>query len=72
MCSITKETWERCGIKTIDFYNSKKSVRKFRLKMGVIQNKLDHANVTELRKKELKGIYGKKKRRCYKARKRKV
>ena len=29
--------------------------------MGVIQNKLDHANVTELRKKELKGIYGKKK-----------
>ena len=40
--------------------------------MGVIQNKLDHANVTELRKKELKGIYGKKKRRCYKARKRKV
>ena len=61
MCCITKETWGKCGIKTIDYYNFKNGVEESWLKMSDIQKKLNHTKAYELIKKELKGIYGQKK-----------
>ena len=39
---ITKETWEKCGIKTIKHYNEKEDIIELWLKMSNIEIQLRH------------------------------
>ena len=45
---ITKETWEKCGIKTIKHYNEKENTIELRQKMSDIETQLGRSNVADV------------------------
>ena len=42
---ITKETWEKCGIKTVKYYNEKEDMIELWNKMSDIEIQLRHSNI---------------------------
>ena len=57
---ITKETWEKCGIKTIKHYNEKEDIIELWNKMSDIEIQLRHSNIYDIALKRIKKYYGKK------------
>ena len=57
---ITKETWEKCGIKTICCNNKEKGMPELWLKMSDIEAKLGYSNITDAALKRIRRYYGKK------------
>ena len=55
--TISKETWKKCGIETINYYNEEKNV--LMAKMGDIEIKLDHSNIADAILKRIRKIHGK-------------
>ena len=58
---ITKQTWEKCGIKTICCNNKEKGMPELWLKMSDIEAKLGYSNITDAALKRIRRYYGKKK-----------
>ena len=54
--TISKETWKKCGIETINYYNEEKNV--LMAKMGDIEIKLDHSNIADAVLKRIRKIHG--------------
>ena len=50
---ITKETWGKCGIKTIEYYNKKENLIELWNKMRVVKIQTNHANIYDLALKRI-------------------
>ena len=69
---ITKETWGKCGIKTVKHYNKKENIIELWQKMSDIEIQLGHSNIANVALKRVRNYCGKKKKRHYRRRKRKI
>ena len=59
--NVTKATWEKCGIKTLKYYNEKENIIKLRNKMSNIKIQLRHSNIYDIALKRIRTYCGKKK-----------
>ena len=60
---ITKETWRKCGIKTVKNCNIKENVIELWQKMSSIEIQRRHSNITNVTLKRIRKYCGKK-RHC--------
>ena len=56
---ITKETWEKCGIKTIKHYNKKEDMIELWNKMKDIKIQTNHTNIYNIALERIRKYYGK-------------
>ena len=56
---ITKETWEKCGIKTIKHYNEKEDMIELWNKMKDIKIQTNHTNIYNIALERIRKYYGK-------------
>ena len=59
---ITKETWEKCGIKTVKHYNEKDNITELWQKVSDIETQIKHSNIYDGALKRIKKYYKKKKK----------
>ena len=57
---ITKETWEKCGIKTIKHYTKKEDMTELWQKMRGVELLTNHTNIYDLALKRIRKYCGKK------------
>ena len=57
---ITKETWEKCGIKTIKHYTKKEDMIELWQKMRGVELLTNHTNIYDLALKRIRKYCGKK------------
>ena len=57
---ITKETWKKCGIKTVEHHNEDKNMIKLWQKMSNIEIQLGYSNIRDITLKRIKKYYVKK------------
>ena len=57
---IKKETWEKCGIKTVEHHNEDKNMIKLWQKMSNIEIQLGYSNIRDITLKRIKKYYVKK------------
>ena len=69
---ITKETWEKCGIKTIGYYNKKEDILELWQKMRDVKIQTNHTNIDDVALKRIRKYCGKKNKRHYRRRKTKI
>ena len=69
---ITKETWRKCGIKTVKHYNVKKNITELWQKMSDVETQIKHSNIGDVALKRIKKYYDKKNKRHCRRRKRKI
>ena len=69
---ITKETWEKCGIKTVKYHNEEKNIIELWHKMSDVETKLGHSNIDDVALKRIRKYCGKKNKRHHKRRKREI
>ena len=67
---ITKETWEKCDIKTIKHCNEKEDMIELWNKMKEVEIQTNHTNIYNFALERIRKYYGKK--RHHKRRKRKI
>ena len=56
---ITKETWEKCGIKTIKHYNGKEDMTELWNKMNEVEIQTNHTNIYNIALERIRKYYGK-------------
>ena len=57
---ITKETCEKCGIKTVKHYNKKEDIIELWQKVSDLEKEIKHSNICDIALKRIKKDYGKK------------
>ena len=57
---ITKETWEKCGIKTVKYYNEKEDIIELQQKMSDAKTQTKHTNIDDVALKRIRKYCGKK------------
>ena len=57
---IRKEIWEKCGIRTVIYYNGAKGTLELWLKMSDIEEKLNHSDIADPVLKTIENYYGQK------------
>ena len=57
---ITKETWEKCGIKTVKYYNEKEDIIQLWQKMSDVKTQTKHTNIDDVALKRIRKYCGKK------------
>ena len=57
---ITKETWGKCGITTIKFYNTKEDIIELWQKMNDVKRETGHLNISDTALRRIKNIVVKK------------
>ena len=57
---ITKETWGKCGIKTVKHYNKKEDIMELWQKVSDLKAQMKHSNTSDIALKRIKKYYGKK------------
>ena len=57
---ITKKTWGKCGIKTVNYYNEKEDINELRNKMSSIEIQLRHSNIYHIALKGIRKYCGRK------------
>ena len=57
---ITKETWGKCGIKTVEHHNEEKNMIKLWQKMNKVEIQLGYSNIRDITLKRIKKYYVKK------------
>ena len=57
MLEIAKEIWERCGIKTIEYYNKEEELWQ---KMSDVEGQISHSNIADAALKRIRKYCGKK------------
>ena len=68
---ITKETWEKCGIKTVEHYNEKENIIELWQKVSDLETQIKHSNICDIALKRIKKYYGKKKQKTSRKKKNK-
>ena len=66
---ITKETWEKCGITTVKYYNKKEDIIELWQKMNDVKRETGNLNNTDTALWRIKNSCGKKNKRHYRKRK---
>ena len=56
---ITKETCEKCGIKTVKHYNKKEDIIESWQKVSDFEKQIKHSDICDIALKEIKKYYGK-------------
>ena len=56
---ITKETWEKCGIKTVRDYNEKQNIIELWQKVSNVETQIKHSNIWDVALKRTKIIMAK-------------
>ena len=69
---ITKETWGKCGVKIVKDHNKKENITESWQKMRDIEIQFGHSNIANVALKRIRKYYGKKNKRHYRRRKRKI
>ena len=59
---ITKETWEKCGIKTIEYYNKKEDIVELWNKMKDVKIQKNHTNIYNTALERIRKYCGKKRK----------
>ena len=57
---VTKELWEKCGIKTVKYYNEKENIIELWNKMSDIEIQLRHSNIYHIALERIRKYCGKK------------
>ena len=57
---ITRETWEKCGITTVKYYNKEENVIELWQKMNGVKRKTGHFNISDTALRRIKKYCGKK------------
>ena len=57
---ITKETWEKCGITALKYYNEKENIIELWQKMNDVKRKTGHLNISDTALRRIKKYCGKK------------
>ena len=58
---ITKETWEKCGIKSVKDYNKKEDIIELQQKVSYLKTQnTKHSNICDITLERIKKYYGKK------------
>ena len=57
---ITKETWGKCGITTVKYYNKKEDIIELWQKMNDVKRETGHLNISDTALKRMKIYCGKK------------
>ena len=60
---ITKETWGKCGIKTVNHYNEKEDIIELWQKVSNVKTQIKHSNICDIALKELESTAAKKKKK---------
>ena len=60
MFNITRETWGKCGIKTVKYCNKKTDIIELWNKMSDIEIQLRHSNIYDIALKRIRKYCGKK------------
>ena len=60
---ITKETQEKCGIKTVKHYNEENHLIELWQKMSDIEIQLEHSSIADIVLKRIREHYSKKKKK---------
>ena len=68
---IKKESWEKCGIKTVKYYSEKEYIIELWQKMSDVKTQTKHTNIDDIKLMRIRKYCGKKKRH-HKKRKRKL
>ena len=61
----TKETWKKCGITTVKYYNKNEDIIELWNKMSDIEIQLGHSNICDIAKTRITKYCGKKNKRHY-------
>ena len=69
---ITKETWEKCGIKTIKHYNKKEDMIELWNKMKDIKIQTNHTNIYNIALERIRKYCGKKQKTLQKKKKKNI
>ena len=69
---ITKEKWEKCGIKTVKHYNKKENINELWQKVSYPEKQIKHSNICDIALKRIKKYYGKKTKNHHGKRKTKI
>ena len=51
---VTKETWGKCGIKTVKYYNEKEDIIELWQKMSDVKTQTKHTNIDDVALKRIK------------------
>ena len=57
---ITNETWEKCGITTVKYYNEKEDIIELWQKRNDVKKETGHLNIADAALKRIKKYCGKK------------
>ena len=71
LLNIIKETWGKCGIKTVKYYNKKDDIIELWQKMSDVETQIKHSNIADAVLKRIRK-YCRKKKIHYRRRKTKI
>ena len=60
MLEITKETCEKCGIKTIEYHDKEKDIIELWQKMSNVEKQTNHTNIADATLKRIRKYCGEK------------
>ena len=69
---ITKEAWEKCGIKEVKYYNEKEDIIELWQKVSDLEKQIKHSNICDIALKRIRKYCGKRNERHYRRRKTKM
>ena len=69
---ITKEAWEKCGIKEVKYYNEKEDIIELWQKVSDLEKQIKHSNICDISLKRIRKYCGKRNERHYRRRKTKM
>ena len=72
LLNIIKETWGKCGIKTVKYYNKKDDIIELWQKMSDVETQIEHSNIADAALKRIRKYCRKKKKKHYRRRKTKI
>ena len=59
--NTTKETWGKCGITTVKYYNKKDDIIELWQKMSDVETQIKHSNIADVALKRIRKYCRKKK-----------
>ena len=57
---VKKETWEKCGIKAVKYYNENEDIIELWQKVSDLETQIKHSNICDIALKRIRKYCGKK------------
>ena len=58
---VKKETWEKCGIKAVKYYNENEDIIELWQKVSDLETQIKHSNICDIASKKIREYFGKEK-----------